>query len=769
MPDPRPLRPNDPREIGGFRLTARIGEGAQGSVFLGETDTGQPVAAKLLRVDIGQDDRGRTLFERELAAARRVAPFCTARVLAAGVDGDVPYMVSEYIDGPSLREHISEHGVATGGELVRLAIGTATALAAIHEAGVVHRDLKPANVLLGEDGPRVIDFGIARPLDATSATMTGAVGTPSYMAPEQVAGSVGGAPLDMFAWACTIVFAANAVPPFGSDNVAAIMQRVLYGEPQLGALTGELRALVASCLAKDPAARPTALQVLQRLLANRPHTAQAPHAAPHLPPVSNTDPAPAATLGPDAAPNADISPTPDASPSLDTSPNADAAPVQSTAPNTDADANPNLNAGAGAGTGAGAGANLGANPSVGADANPGVGANPSANPNPNASAKPNPNADANPNASANPNPGVGVDVGAGLGPESSVGANLYAGAGVDGDSRVSLLAEGTSAAALPPSAFSPNPVVPAPFASGVPASGADMSGWPWPGAHSADPPPSSGANPFGAFPQGTVPTGAPPPPPEGFPIRTDPSAPGHSRRPLMVAGAAAAALLVIGGVFVAVLLRDAGKGDGTSGKKGGGPAVAQGGPSKQTCRYSPATGGSVTDVGTPPSQVPASQPRQATIKTNLGTLVLQLDPAKTPCTVNSIAYLATKKYYDNTACHRLTTSPSMKVLQCGDPSGTGTGGPSYKFADEVTAGAGYTRGTVAMANSGPDTNGSQFFIVYGDSSVPPNYTIFGRVTSGLEIVDKVAKAGAKEGTVMGPGDGPPKQRITISEFRTAVG
>lgn len=269
MPEPRPLRPTDPRELGGFRLTARIGEGAQGSVFLGESGDGRRVAAKLLHADVGRDERARTLFERELAAARRVAPFCTARVLAAEADGDVPYIVSEYIEGPSVRELVAERGVVSGEELVRLAIGTATALAAIHEAGVVHRDFKPANVLLGADGPKVIDFGIARPLDTTSATMTGAVGTPAYMAPEQFAGSAGGAPLDMFAWGCTMAFAANGVPPFGADTVPAIMQRVLTGEPDLGALTGDLRGLVTSCLAKDPARRPTAVRVLRGLLGDR--------------------------------------------------------------------------------------------------------------------------------------------------------------------------------------------------------------------------------------------------------------------------------------------------------------------------------------------------------------------------------------------------------------------------------------------------------------------------------------------------------------------
>ena len=262
----RPLRPNDPGEVGGFRLTARIGEGAQGVVYLGEDGAGRRVAVKLLHADFTTDPRARTAFERELAAARRVAPFCTAPIIAADAEADPPYTVSEYVEGPSLRTLVTERGPLTGGELTRLAIGTATALAAIHEAGVVHRDFKPANVLLGEDGPKVIDFGIARSLDATSATLTGAVGTPAFMAPEQVEGTAGGAPLDMFAWGCTMAFAANGVPPFGGDSVPAIMRRVLHEEPDLGALAGELRELVAACLAKEPRSRPTAVEVLRRLL-----------------------------------------------------------------------------------------------------------------------------------------------------------------------------------------------------------------------------------------------------------------------------------------------------------------------------------------------------------------------------------------------------------------------------------------------------------------------------------------------------------------------
>jgi cyclophilin family peptidyl-prolyl cis-trans isomerase len=148
------------------------------------------------------------------------------------------------------------------------------------------------------------------------------------------------------------------------------------------------------------------------------------------------------------------------------------------------------------------------------------------------------------------------------------------------------------------------------------------------------------------------------------------------------------------------------------------------------------------------------------MKTNLGTLSMDLDASKAPCTVNSLAYLAGKKFYDGSACHRLTSDASLKVLQCGDPSGTGTGGPNYRFPDENLDAAAYTRGTVAMANAGPGTNGSQFFILYADApSLPKSYTVFGHVTSGMEIVDKVAGAGSQPA-----GDGKPKQKITIESF-----
>ncbi|RMI42221.1 serine/threonine protein kinase [Actinomadura harenae] len=256
----KPLRPGDPSRLGGFRILGRLGEGGQGVVFFGEAGDGNPVAVKVMHR--GGDERARARFAREAATAQRVANFCTAAVLAADVDGERPFIVCEYIAGPSLRDLVRRWGPRHAGELDRLALGTATALAAIHHAGVVHRDFKPSNVLIGPDGPRVIDFGVARVLGASTSATSQVIGTPSYMAPEQFFGVRAGPPADMFAWATTMAFAANGSPSFGDDTPPAVMQRILNEDPALGRLTGRLRALAAACLAKDPALRPNAGQVM---------------------------------------------------------------------------------------------------------------------------------------------------------------------------------------------------------------------------------------------------------------------------------------------------------------------------------------------------------------------------------------------------------------------------------------------------------------------------------------------------------------------------
>ncbi|GAB2862090.1 hypothetical protein GCM10022221_72400 [Actinocorallia aurea] len=250
------LGARDPEEVGGYRLLGRLGEGGQGVVYLGEGADGEKVAVKVLHGGAAGD------FRREVAAARRVAPFCTARILEAGDD----FVVSEFIEGPSLRQAVEGGGPLGGSDLYRLAVGTATALAAIHDAGVVHRDFKPGNVLLGPGGPRVIDFGIARSADATVSVTASIIGTPAYMAPEQFATRAVTAAADVFAWAATIAYAATGRPPFGQDSLPLVMHRVVTGEPDLGRIGGALRRLLVRCTAKDPAARPTAREILAGLL-----------------------------------------------------------------------------------------------------------------------------------------------------------------------------------------------------------------------------------------------------------------------------------------------------------------------------------------------------------------------------------------------------------------------------------------------------------------------------------------------------------------------
>jgi serine/threonine protein kinase len=261
----KPLEPGDPVRLGRFELLGRLGEGGQGVVYLGRgTNPGEErVAVKVLRSTVDANVLER--LARELDAIHQVQPFVTAGVIEASAEGDRRYVVSEFIDGPSLQERVDDRGPLPEGDLQRLAVGTATALTAIHGAGVVHRDFKPANVLLGPDGPRVVDFGIARLTDAATIT-SGLIGTPSYVAPEQLAGTRPTSAVDIFAWAVTMIYAATGRLAFGADSVPAVMHRIMYEEPDASGLPPSLRSVVLECLDKDPARRPSARDLLLRLV-----------------------------------------------------------------------------------------------------------------------------------------------------------------------------------------------------------------------------------------------------------------------------------------------------------------------------------------------------------------------------------------------------------------------------------------------------------------------------------------------------------------------
>jgi outer membrane protein assembly factor BamB len=252
-----PLGADDPRVIGEFRLHRRLGAGGMGRVYLATSPGGRAVAVKVVHAHLADDAEFRDRFAREVAAAQAVNGAYTAPVIAAGPDDDPPWLATAYVAGPSLQEAVTETGALPEDAIAKLAAGLAEALHVIHDGGVVHRDLKPANVLLADDGPRVIDFGIARALDRTAATLPGSViGTPLFMSPEQAQGQLTGPASDVFSLGGVLYFAATGSGPFGSGPAAIVLYRVVHTEPDLDRLPPDLGDLVAACLAKDPARRP---------------------------------------------------------------------------------------------------------------------------------------------------------------------------------------------------------------------------------------------------------------------------------------------------------------------------------------------------------------------------------------------------------------------------------------------------------------------------------------------------------------------------------
>ncbi|MFE1880397.1 serine/threonine-protein kinase [Streptomyces diastatochromogenes] len=254
---------DDPPVIGGYRLAARLGAGGMGKVYLSHTPGGRPVAIKVIRPEFAEDPEFRRRFAQEVRAAERVQGLYTAPVIDSDTDGPQPWLATAYVSGPTLAVAVAEHGPLPAATVLLLTAGVAEALQVVHGAGIVHRDLKPSNVLLAADGPRVIDFGIARAADTTALTGSGVtVGTPAFMSPEQAAGRAVGPQSDVFALGQVAAFAALGRSAHGDGPSHAVLYRIVHEEADLTGLPAELTELVRRCLAKDPDARPSLAEVL---------------------------------------------------------------------------------------------------------------------------------------------------------------------------------------------------------------------------------------------------------------------------------------------------------------------------------------------------------------------------------------------------------------------------------------------------------------------------------------------------------------------------
>ncbi|MGI5374060.1 protein kinase domain-containing protein [Streptomyces sp. CA-251387] len=260
------LRREDPRVVGSFRLHRRLGAGGMGVVYLGSDKKGQRVALKVIRPDLAEDQEFRSRFAREVSAARRIRGGCTARLVAADLEADRPWFATQYVPGPSLHDKVADEGPLGAAEVAVIGAALSEGLVAVHEAGVVHRDLKPSNILLSPKGPRIIDFGIAWATGASTLTHVGtAVGSPGFLAPEQVRGAAVTPATDVFSLGATLAYASMADSPFGHGSSEVMLYRVVHEEPQLHGVPDALAPLVRACLAKDPEERPSTLQLSLRL------------------------------------------------------------------------------------------------------------------------------------------------------------------------------------------------------------------------------------------------------------------------------------------------------------------------------------------------------------------------------------------------------------------------------------------------------------------------------------------------------------------------
>ena len=262
-----PLTAADPGTVGGFRLRARLGAGGMGKVYLGYSPAGRAVAIKVVHRELSRDSEFLRRFRVEVKAAQSVSGLYTAPAVATGLDDDPPWLATTFIAAPTLQDAVRAGGPLPAPALWRLGAGLAEALAAVHACGLVHRDLKPTNVLLAEDGPRVIDFGVSRALDGTVLTQSGmTLGTPPFMSPEQAVGTPTGVASDVFSFGSVLCFAATGSPPFGDGSVPAVLYRVVNQPPMLDRMPEALRGIVAACLAKDPDGRPSVSELAALLV-----------------------------------------------------------------------------------------------------------------------------------------------------------------------------------------------------------------------------------------------------------------------------------------------------------------------------------------------------------------------------------------------------------------------------------------------------------------------------------------------------------------------
>jgi serine/threonine kinase PknH len=268
-----PLSADDPQMIGEFRLHARLGAGGMGLVYLGFSPAGRAVAIKVVHTQFARDPEFIERFSREVSAAGSVSGIYTAPVVGSGINDNPPWLATAYVPGPPLATVVAKYGPLPEPAIWKLAAGVAEALRAVHAAGLVHRDLKPANVLLADDGPKVIDFGISRAFEGTALTSAGmVVGTPGYMSPEQAEGMPSGPPSDVFALGCVLAYTATGKAPFGEGSAATILFRVVKSEPDLSGVPERLRPMIEACLRKNPDERPDPSRLISLIATNGPAT-----------------------------------------------------------------------------------------------------------------------------------------------------------------------------------------------------------------------------------------------------------------------------------------------------------------------------------------------------------------------------------------------------------------------------------------------------------------------------------------------------------------